>query len=148
MKRIFLFSLFILSLAFSKVIYAQEVVDWKVKFNEKENTIELKATIKNGWHLYSQHIENNVGPVPTSFTFKSSDDFQLFGQVTEPTPIKKYDENFEATLDFFEKEVLFVQKIKLTKNAQLEGTITFMVCNETMCLPPSDYKFKIELIKN
>ena len=148
MKRIFLFTLFILALTFSSAICAQDVVEWKIKYNEKDNTVELKATIKNGWHLYSQHIENNVGPVPTSFTFKSSDDFQLFGQVVEPTPIKKYDENFEATLDFFEKEAIFIQKIKVSKSTVLEGTITFMVCNESMCLPPVDYKFKIDINKN
>ncbi len=148
MKRIFLLTLVVLTFSFSFSITAQEVVDWKVEYNNIENTIELKAFIKNGWHLYSQHIENNVGPVPTSFTFKSSDDFQLFGQVMEPAPIKKYDENFEATLDFFEKEVVFLQKIEVSKNTQIEGKITFMVCNEAMCLPPVDYKFKIELIKN
>ncbi len=146
MNRIFSFLLFLSFSLSLQMIYSQEVVDWKIEYNKKESLIEIKAKIKDHWHLYSQHIENNVGPVPTSFTFKSSDDFQLFGQVSEPKPIQKYDENFEATLDFFEKEVLFTQKIKATKNTQLEGTITYMVCDETMCLPPVDYKFKIDII--
>lgn len=124
---------------------AQQVVDWKIGYNSTNQLIEIKATIENGWHLYSQRIENNVGPVPTSFTFKSSNDFQLIGQVEEPKPIRKYDENFEADLDFFEHEVNFNQKVKAFKSTFIEGTITYMVCNESMCLPPVDYKYKIDI---
>jgi DsbC/DsbD-like thiol-disulfide interchange protein len=141
MKRIFYLFIFFLA----KFTFSQEIVDWDIKYNAQEKLVEIKANIKDGWHLYSQHIENNVGPVATSFTFKSSDDYQLLGQVFEPKPIKKYDENFEATLDFFEKEVVFTQKIETKKNSNLEGTVTYMVCNETMCLPPVDYKFKLEI---
>lgn len=142
MNRIFLFLLFAFSWTFS---FSQQIVDWKVSFDKKNELIELTASIEEGWHLYSQHIENNVGPVPTSFSFKSSNDFQLLGQVDEPKAIQKYDENFEATLDFFEKQVTFRQKIKTFKSTNLEGTITFMVCNESMCLPPVDYKYKLEI---
>ncbi len=143
MKRIFYLLLFL----FSTPFFAQDIVTWDLSYDKQDKSLHIKASIKDGWHLYSQHIDNSVGPVPTSFTFKSSNDFQLFGQVEEPTPVKKYDENFEATLDFFEKEVIFKQKINLEKNTLLEGTVTFMVCNETMCLPPVDHKFKIELNK-
>jgi thiol:disulfide interchange protein DsbD len=142
MRRFFYLVLFFLS----EFSFSQEVVFWDLSYNSNKKLVEIKATIKEGWHLYSQHIDNNVGPVATSFSFKSSDDFQLIGQVNEPTPIKKYDENFEATLDFFEKEVVFIQKIDAKKNTNLEGTVTYMVCNETMCLPPVDYKFKLEII--
>lgn len=142
MNRIFLFLLFAFSWTFS---FSQQIVDWKVSFDKKNELIELTASIEEGWHLYSQYIENNVGPVPTSFSFKSSNDFQLIGQVGEPKAIQKYDENFEATLDFFEKQVTFKQKIKTFKSTNLEGTITFMVCNESMCLPPVDYKYKLEI---
>jgi hypothetical protein len=123
----------------------QNVVDWKVDYNSDSKAIHLTSKIAEGWHLYSQHIDNNVGPVPTSFTFKSSKDFQLTGEVIEPQPIKKYDPNFEAMLDFFEKEAVFIQKIDIKNNGFFEGIINYMVCNETMCLPPVDYKFKIEI---
>ena len=145
MKRIFLFLVtFITALS----VRAQEVVNWNFSFNSKTNQIEMTATIQDGWHLYSQFIENTVGPVPTTFTFKSSNDLQLVGAVVEPKPIQKYDETFEATLDFFETKVVFVQQVKANKDTVLEGTVTFMVCNETMCLPPVDKQFKITIPKN
>lgn len=143
MKRIF----YILIFLFSTSFFAQDVVLWDLSYDKQDKNLEIKATIKEGWHLYSQHVDNSVGPVPTSFMFNISDDFQLFGEVIEPSPIKKYDENFEATLDFFEKEVIFKQKINLKKNSIIETTVTFMVCNETMCLPPVDKTIKLEINK-
>ena len=145
MKRIFLFLL--CSLAIFE-IRAQEVIKWEFNYNAKTKQVEITANIEEGWHLYSQFIQNDVGPVPTTITFKSSDDFQLIGAVAEPKAIQKYDENFEATLDFFEHKVVFIQKIKAKKATTLEGSVTFMVCNETMCLPPVDKKFKITIPKN
>lgn len=145
MKRIFLI-LIMFILTFTT--QAQDVVSWDFSFNPKTNQIEMTAKIQDGWHLYSQFIENTVGPVPTTFAFKSSNDFQLIGAVTEPKPIQKYDETFEATLDFFESNVVFVQQVKAKRETVLEGTVTFMVCNQTMCLPPVDKQFKISIPKN
>ena len=112
MKRIFLF---LTGLFFVLNLNAQEAIEWEFNYNEKSSQVEIVANIKDGWHLYSQHIQNDVGPIPTSITFKSSDDFQLIGAVAEPKPIQKYDENFEATLDFFEHKAVFIQKIKSKK---------------------------------
>jgi hypothetical protein len=146
MKRIFfLFSLFIFS---SFLSISQEVVKWDFSYNPTTKMVELKAKIEEGWHLYSQFVDNDLGPVPTSFSFHSSNDFQLIDAVIEPKPIQKFDETFEATLDFFEHEVVFNQKIKVKKDSQLEGSVVYMVCNETMCLPPVDKTFKISIPKN
>ena len=144
MKRIFLF---LLGFFFALNLQAQQAIQWEFNYNEKTNQVEIVANIDEGWHLYSQHIQNDVGPIPTSITFKSSDDFQLIGAVVEPKPIQKYDENFEATLDFFEHNAEFTQKIEVKENTWIEGFITYMVCNETMCLPPVDLPFSIEIIK-
>jgi hypothetical protein len=144
MKRIFLLTLVLLTLSFPA--HSQEVVQWSASYNADLSQIEIKAAIKEGWHLYSQHIDNNVGPVPTQFSFQSSDNFQLKGAVIEPKAIQKYDANFEATLNFFEQEVVFIQKIDVFRKTTLEGEVTFMVCDETMCLPPVDQPIKIELL--
>ncbi len=145
MKRIFLFLICCFPVF---TIQAQEAIQWEFNYNAKTKQVEIVANINDGWHLYSQFIQNDVGPVPTTITFKSSDDFQLIGAVAEPKAIQKYDENFEAMLDFFEHKVIFTQKIKAKKETTLEGSVTFMVCNETMCLPPVDKKFKITIPKN
>lgn len=131
----------------SNLIFGQSNVQWDNKFNAASSSIEFKATIAEGWHLYSQFISDDIGPVPTTFVFESNSKVKLIGKVTEPTPIQKYDENFEGMLDFFEGEVIFTQKVALKKSTVLKGTITYMVCNNTMCLPPIDKLITIELKK-
>jgi thiol:disulfide interchange protein DsbD len=136
--------LLVLSLAFSTLAIAQERVQWNISYNAAQKQIEFRATIADGWHLYSQFIQNDIGPVPTAFVFEEKGKVKLDGTVTEPAAIHAYDENFEASLDFFKDEVVFAQKVSSGKGA-VSGYITYMVCNETMCLPPVDLDFTVTI---
>jgi thiol:disulfide interchange protein DsbD len=125
----------------------QKEIAWTVSFNAQNQTIEFTASMAKGWHLYSQHIEDGAGPVATSFTYGQLDGIKLKGKVEEPESIRKYDPSFEATLNFFEGTVTFVQHMsKTTKSpSTITGSITYMLCNDTMCLPPVDLPFTIEI---
>ena len=123
--------------------FTQEKVEWSFYFDDEASTILLKAKIAGGWHLYSQHIDNEIGPVSTSFDFTVNDDIILIGTTKEPESLKEYNENFEGELNFFKNEVVFSQKIKVLKNSKIDGTVRFMVCNDTMCLPPVDKVFSV-----
>ena len=138
------FFVFILALlAFNS--FGQEKVQWSFSFDNDLNTIQIKADIAEGWHLYSQHIDDEIGPVPTSIDFSENEDVILIGTTEEPESLKEYDENFEGELNFFEDEVVFSQKIDVRKTSKLDGVVTFMVCNHTMCLPPVDKEFSIRI---
>lgn len=125
--------------------FSQKKVEWSFAYNPVSRVIEMKADLADGWHLYSQHVANDIGPVPTTFTFEPNSAFKLIGKVDEPKPIQEYDENFEALLDYFEDEVVFSQRISVKKNTKLLGVVTYMACNATQCLPPADEQFTIEL---
>jgi thiol:disulfide interchange protein DsbD len=130
-------------------LFAQsQKVKWDYSYDSENKVVHLKATLAEGWHLYSQHIANDIGPVPTTFTFDQNSSVKLVGKVDEPKPIQKYDENFEALLDYFEVEADFTQRVSFKSETTLSGTVTFMACNATMCLPPVDEKFTIELTKH
>lgn len=144
MKSIFI--LFFISI--SAMAFSQDKVTWMNTYNQKSKMIEMTATIADGWHLYSQHISNEIGPVPTAFKFSENEKISLSGGVKEPKPIQEYDENFEATLDFFKEKVTFSQKAEAKETSEQEIIITYMVCNETMCLPPVDQKFVVEIKSN
>jgi thiol:disulfide interchange protein DsbD len=139
--------LFVLFTLLSFTGFSQKEISWNVTYNSENQTIEFTASIAKGWHLYSQHIDDGAGPVPTSFTFNELNGVKLKGKVEEPESIQKFDQTFEATLNFFEGKVTFIQQIsKSTKNAStIKGTITYMLCNDTMCLPPVDVPFTIEI---
>lgn len=124
--------------------YGQNKVEWSVAVDNESSTVLVRADIAEGWHLYSQHINNEIGPIPTTIEFVPNSDYTLIGNTKEPESLKAYDPNFEGELNFFKDEVVFAQQVKASKSAVIEGVITYMVCNDVMCLPPRDELFTIK----
>lgn len=141
MKGILLiFSIFVTFLSFG-----QNKVQWDFGFDNESSSLVMTANIEEGWHLYSQIIDNEIGPIPTEFEFITNDNYQLIGSTLEPKPIEEYDPNFEGDLSFFKSEVTFTQEIENVDAASVEGVVTYMVCNDVMCMPPVDIEFTITL---
>ncbi len=106
-------------------------------------TLFIKATVDQGWHLYSQFVKDG-GPVKTTFTFPSSGTYSLVGNTTEPKAVTKYESTFKMDVSYFEKSVIFQQKVKLKgKTATVKGSVEFMVCDDKQCLPPEQVDFSI-----
>ena len=80
--------LLLLILFSSNVLLSQDKVVWKNEYNQKTKSIEMTATIAEGWHLYSQIKSEEIGPVPTSFVFPENEFVKLNGNVLEPKPIE------------------------------------------------------------
>lgn len=139
MRILFLFLLFLIPLT----SVSQKQVNWV--FTVEGDEFIATAEIAEGWHLYSQHINNEIGPIATSFQFDEVDGVKLLGKTIEPESIKEYDPNFEGELNFFKDQVTFKQKMKSDKSVTLSGSVTYMVCNDTMCLPPTDEFFTITI---
>jgi DsbC/DsbD-like thiol-disulfide interchange protein len=118
------------------------------RLNNNEAVILLRATIQDGWHIYSQNVKDG-GPIKTSFTFAPSKDYTLVGKPSEPKPVTKYEEAFKMNVSYFEKTVTFQQKIKLKSNkvTAIKGQLEFMTCNDKKCLPPDDVDFTVPLGK-
>jgi DsbC/DsbD-like thiol-disulfide interchange protein len=139
-----------LLMAFSLQASAQimEPVKWSygAKMTGKnEAVIFLKATIDDGWHIYSTR-QKDGGPVKTTFTFTPAADYILNGKINEPVPITKYEKTFGINVLYFEHAVVFQQKVHLKKaQAIVNGTVEFMVCNDQKCLPPDDITFSIPI---
>ena len=147
-----IFSLSILILFASLFCNAQifNPVSWKTEVKQLENglfELKMKATIEEGWHLYSQELSSDDGPIATEFTLKGSNDFKTKGKVKEPKAKTEYDPNFDMDLNYFEKEVIFTQIIrsKVDYTFEITAEVYFMVCDAEKCLPPEyvDLTFKI-----
>lgn len=118
------------------------------KTSATEAVVLIKATIDQGWHIYSQNVKEG-GPIKTSFTFAPSKEYALVGKTSEPAPITKYEKVFGMNVSYFENSVVFQQKIKLkSANASaVKGKLEFMTCNDSKCLPPDEVEFSIPLGK-
>lgn len=137
-------ALFFVLLSFG--LFSQNKVEWSVSFDSESQSIKFVAEIEEGWHLYSQNINEGIGPVPTTFTFNpDKKTYKLLGKTTEPTPKTEYDPNFDGELSYFAGTVEFVQKLKIKSAEEISGKITFMVCNDEMCIPPVDVDFSVKI---
>lgn len=145
-------ALFSLLLVFTTNITAQihDPVKWATsveKISDTEFDLVLKATIDSGWHLYSQNVPEG-GPIPTSFTFnESKEEYKLIGKTVEGAGHEVYDPVFEMDIKYFGDNAVFKQRIKILTRSKIVigGTLEFMVCDDTNCLPPTevDYSFEV-----
>ena len=150
MKNLF-FAAILLLISFGASAQIETPVTWSYgakKISATEAVVFLKATIQDGWHIYSQHLKEG-GPIKTSFTFAPSSQYSLIGTPIEPTPVTKFEPAFSMNVSYFENSVIFQQKIKL-KSASVsvvKGKLEYMTCNNKKCLPPDDIDFSIDLGK-
>lgn len=137
--------LFIFILFVSCQSWAQDRVQWTVGLDADQQKISFTAQMEDGWHIYSQFTDESVGPVATRFSIEEGEVIRLKGDVIEPTPITAFDENFGGEVMYFEDQVTFEQALKVKSVGTVTGTVTYMVCNAEMCLPPVDVNFEIEI---
>ncbi|RMG86796.1 MAG: hypothetical protein D6714_03540, partial [Bacteroidetes bacterium] len=85
------------------------------KVNDQEYNLKFTATIEPGWYVYSQFLEGEDGPIPTSFNFDESDHFELVGKAVENSDHRKegHDPMFDMNIVKFAESVTFTQKIKV-----------------------------------
>ncbi len=121
--------------------HAQEAVSWETsvkKLSENEYHLIAKATIKEGWHLYSQRkTEAEIAPFPTEFQFtKEIAAYKRIGSMRESTPIKKYDRVFDTELYFFDGSATFTQPIELLKagTKAIFVTVVYQACDDKQCI--------------
>ncbi|MDO9595136.1 MAG: cytochrome c biogenesis protein CcdA [Lutibacter sp.] len=141
MKKIFLLLAFF-ALVNSSFAQIHDPVKWSTsteKISETEYDLIVTATIEAKWHLYSQNVPAD-GPIPTSFSFKTSPDYKLIGKTTEEKGVSSYDPVFEMQIKYFENKATFKQRIKVLseKSFKIAGTVEFMVCDDASCLPPTE----------
>ena len=102
-------------------------------------TLELRAAIDRGWHLYStEKVEG--GPSATRITLVSGQGFEIAGEIDSPAPRSAYDPNFQVATEFYEGEVAFTIPIKLTTAPtvaeKVRVQVRYQTCTPTICLPP------------
>jgi Disulphide bond corrector protein DsbC len=149
MKKIFLLSTILFA---GRILLAQssKEVSWSYnakKIGEKTYEIHMTASINGDYHLYAQDA-GGEGPIPTAFTFSKNPVLSLDGKIKEfGNLVKKFDKTWNHDLKYYEKNVDFVQVVKLKADVKtnLIGKVEFMVCNDRQCLPPADVEIKVNV---
>ncbi|CAN5416054.1 cytochrome c biogenesis protein CcdA [soil metagenome] len=110
--------------------------------------VQIQASIDESWHIYSNDLDPNIGPIPTSFKFSPSDAYSLVGK---PTPVgvqEVFEEVWGGKVRQFENKAIFIQKIKILKpDATFSGTAEYQSCSskDGVCLPPAEAEFSVAI---
>ena len=120
-------------------------VKWSYKSTRKANNeavLFLKATIEDGWHIYAQ--DGGVKALQTSFIFTDVKNYVLIGRTISSKALVKYEKVLKTNVNYFEKSVIFQQKIKLKSHqVKVKGKLEFTVCNAKECRPAEEVEFSI-----
>jgi DsbC/DsbD-like thiol-disulfide interchange protein len=109
--------------------------------------VRMSAVLEKGWHIYSQTTPDG-GPVPTSVVFTKNPLLAFVGPVKEVGKLENhYEKLFGVNVKQFSNEVTFVQEVTVKGKVKtnIAGTIEYMMCNDTECLPPSTQRFSLAL---
>jgi len=116
--------------------------EWK-KISETEYELIFKASIFEGWHIYSQYTDEG-GSLPSEFAFKGAgEDYELVGPTEESETIVEYSDIFEVEETFFKEEAIFTQKIELLDPdvRQIDVSLFYQVCKEVCIGVDEDFSF-------
>jgi thiol:disulfide interchange protein DsbD len=144
---------FLISILVSLPVAAQvhQPVTWRtsaLSVDGDSATVLFEAHIEHGWHIYSQHLSIADGPMPTQFTFQKSDDYVLAGHTIEGEPSSRQEPIYaNQTLSYFSGTASFKQKIAIRadRDFTIAASVTYMVCSDSLCLPPETEDFVIDV---
>ncbi|MCW3070906.1 MAG: thiol:disulfide interchange protein [Bacteroidetes bacterium] len=153
MKNVFRGFAVLIAVLFSTSTFAQveTPVKWKlstVKVSDCEYELVFSATIDEHWHVYSLNQKGDDGPVPSSIRLDKSPDYEAVGKPTEGKPIKIFDKVFEMDVLYFEKSLIFKQRIRLKtdKEITVKGSYEYETCTDEKCTfpPATPFDFKLK----
>ena len=146
MKRYFLTVLLLVAAVLVKG-QVLEPVKWSYaskRVSASEAVVYVRASIEKGWHIYST-VQPDGGPMKTSVRFVPVSGVKLLGKVSESRPLAKFEQSFGMQVLYFDGSAVFSQRVKIPvgKSVVVKGSVEFMACDESRCLPPSVVEFSI-----
>ena len=112
------------------------------KVADGEYDLVFVPHIMEGWYVYSQYLESDEGPIPTSFTFHENASVEMVGKTTEDGDKHEgYDDMFGMNVVKFSGQPQFTQRVKTSGETVLTGFVEFMTCDNNRCLPPTEVEF-------
>ena len=128
---------------------AQEAnpVQWKQTVTEKGDglyTVELKAEMEDGWHIYVTNPAQAFNP--TTFEFSPSEGVSLEGELRLLSQAKvELDDLLGMEIGHYDNEAIFEQDFKAPKGGEVKVAISYQACNVGSCLSPTTDEIVVSL---
>lgn len=117
-------------------------VQWELEFDAATappgGTVlaRLTATIQEGWHVYSTTTPEGIALSLQLAESEAVDSWTAY----QPEPQIVYDPNFQADVEWYTKEVVFLYELALAADATgdytIEAQTRYGACDDRQCLPP------------
>ena len=108
-------------------------------------TVSLSATIDGDWRMYA--MDSPVGR-PLGVRFEAGEALAAVGPVQQPQPLDGHDVFLEEDYTYFAEAVQLTRLYRVAADAPggeapIRGAVTYMVCNDDLCLPPKEHPFRL-----
>ncbi len=110
--------------------------------------LTLTAVIDAGWKMYALDAvpPGRRGPVAVAPAVTARPEAVTVGGWEQTPPEEGFDPNFGFDVRYFEGEATLWAPVEVAPDAEpgrypIEGTVRFMVCNDRICLPPTQTPF-------
>lgn len=146
MQRLYAIILSLMLFAFGANAQMLEPIVWSstIKMtSNNEGVMTFKASIDDGWHLYSFDLPEN-GPNATKISFEKTSGIELLGEIVPSRqPIDTVDLVFNIRVGWWDADVEFSQKFKVIDEGKydISGEIYFQACNGETCIAPTTETF-------
>lgn len=146
MQRLYTIILSLMLFAFGANAQMLEPIVWSstIKMtSNNEGVMTFKASIDDGWHLYSFDLPEN-GPNATKISFEKTSGIELLGEIVPSRqPIDTVDLVFNIRVGWWDADVEFSQKFKVIDEGKydISGEIYFQACNGETCIAPTTETF-------
>ena len=146
MQRLYTIILSLMMFAFGANAQMLEPIVWSstIKMtSNNEGVMTFKASIDDGWHLYSFDLPEN-GPNATKISFEKTSGIELLGEIVPSRqPIDTVDLVFNIRVGWWDTDVEFSQKFKVLEEGKYDiaGEIYFQACNGETCIAPTTETF-------
>ncbi len=146
MQRLYSIILSLMMFAFGANAQMLEPIVWSSSIkmtSNNEGVMTFKASIEDGWHLYSFDLPEN-GPNATKISFEKTSGIELLGEIVPSRqPIDTVDLVFNIRVGWWDADVKFSQKFKVLEEGKYDiaGEIYFQACNGETCIAPTTETF-------
>ncbi|MFB3131304.1 MAG: cytochrome c biogenesis protein CcdA [Rhodothermales bacterium] len=111
--------------------------------------VVFAVTIDDGWKMYALGSPKPSRAVSVTFD-ELPTGLALQGEMQQNGEKQGYDPNFKKDVIYFEKEGVLWADVAVAADAEagaraVSGTIHFMICNDRLCLPPTNVPFETTL---
>ena len=97
-----------------------------------------------GWHIYSFKPGGDGMELAPVITFNPNGKVKPNGPVQEHGKLlKEKMEGIDGIVNMFKGNVDYTQEATISGNTTITGKYSYQICNDQMCLPPTEKKFSI-----